>query len=457
MSGISGILEIGRRALSAHQSALNITSHNIANVNTDGYTRQKAILTATDPGSSSAGAFGAGVELLEVDRIRNEFIDTQIRTESQAFGSWSYSAGVLEQIETLIAEPSEAGLSSLFSAFWSAWQDVTDDPESAAARTVVVQSGRALAAGMNRLDGQLREMRRSMDIDLSTKVSEVNTIVHQIGTLNGQIASLEVRGERANDYRDGRDRLVDRLHTLMNITESEEQRGVYTLAVAGTSLVAGEEVFELDTRYRADNQGQVLEAIWKNDLTPVHLTGGELGALPEARDVTIPKYRDRLDTLASTLIEQVNTLHRSGYDLNGDTAQAFFLGAGLDDIAVTRAILASTEHIAASQDGAPGNSGIALAIAQLRHQSVMEEGDQTFEDHYAATIGALGVESREASRVRDNQERVIEGMETQRQALSGVSLDEELTYLVQYQHAYQAAARVVSTADELLQSLLELV
>ena len=401
--------------------------------------------------------FGAGVEIREVDRIRNEFIDVQIRNESHEFGSWSYSAGILEQVETVFAEPSEAGLSSLFSAFWSAWQDVTDDPESAAARTVVVQSGRALASGMNRLDSQFREMRRSIDIDLSTKISEVNTIVDQVAKLNGQIAKLEIRGERANDYRDTRDHLVDRLHTLMNITESEQQRGVYTLKVGGKSLVAGEEVFRLDTRYRSDSEGQVLEVIWQDDMTTVDITGGELGSLPEARDVTIPKYRDRLNVLAGSLIEQVNALHRSGYDLNGDTNQDFFFGAGIDDIAVAPAILANTDQIAASLDGAPGNSDVALAIAQLRQQPVMGASGQTFEDHYGATIGALGVESREAGRVRDNQQRVIEGMEAQRQALSGVSLDEELTYLVQYQHAYQAAARVVSTADELLQSLLELV
>ena len=456
MSGLSGILEIGRRALSAHQAALNITAHNMANINTEGYTRQKPVLIATSPGSNAFGQFGTGVEIDRVQRLRNEFLDSQIRKENEGLGNWTYSAQVLSEIETLIAEPSDTGLSSLFSAFWNSWQDLTDDPKSGSARTVVRQSGKTLAAGLNHLDAQMREMRRSLDADLVAKVSEVNNIVSQVAGLNGQIATIEMGGDRANDYRDQRDHLVDQLHKLLNIEESEDRTGMYTLTLSGNILLAGQGASELDTRYISDGEEQILGVIWKDEGRVADISSGEIGGLQRARDVTIPEYQDRLDTLAAALVEHVNETHSEGYDLNGDAGGAFFSGAGAGDIAVFSAILDDTDAIAASSDGSPGDNGNALAIAQLRHQPVMEEGSLTFGDQYAAMVGILGVEAREATHMRDNQEQLIAGLESHRQALSGVSLDEELTYLIEYQHAYQAAARVISATDELMRSVLDL-
>jgi len=293
-------------------------------------------------------------------------------------------------------------------------------------------------------------------------VEEVNSLAHQIAELNQQIATLEVKGGNANDYRDRRDALLDRLATLLDIQVTDEGNGMVMVSVGGKTLVTHGDVVELDTESVSRGGMEVLEIVWADDGSVAGIEGGELKGLLEARDTIIPRYQDRLDELASTLIEEVNSIHRQGYGLadsggSPPTGNDFFAGTDARSITLAQPILDDIRNIAASRDGSPGDNGVAMDILNLRDELTMSDGTSTFNDYYGITVDVLGVESRKASQMRDNQEVLVTHLENHRKSISSVSLDEEMTDLIRFEHAYAAAARFISTLNQVMGTLIDMV
>lgn len=704
-------LEVGRKALSSQQKALDVTGHNIANANTRGFTRQRAILTPTSPYAMpgfyspvSAGQLGTGVKVEEVKRIRDQFIDLQIRDELRSLGSWEQKSKYLQKIEVFFNEPSDAGLRTVFSRFFDAVHDLAQKPGDDTARSLVIQRGHAVAENFNQMTRQFRDTTLSVDATLKAKINEVNSYSRQIRDLNEQIVRIENSGDNANDLRDKRDLILDDLAKLLTVDYMELEDGSLLVSTGGRSLVQSVYYKELDlkTYDSGDLKGQP-KIVWKdtgeeyrfiklsgtaesgksigskvlptaeftignfpsgirltgnnpldelslsgsplvidsssnqlnltvngitktivlseqiydgsegkkandllNDLnlklkeafgdstvrafladpgntlvlanesgvagemislentgaynnlfgsttetvgnsfsivldgvtrtvvfpsgtynpanfsdladaitnslgadqinvvwnsdhfefttastgsgssvwgfrgssaalmgldqvnsTPgknreVRISGsGEIAGLWEVRAIIIPDYVEKMNRLMVRFTDAFNQQHQKGYDLNGEQGKDFFgvSSEAQNDVIKARyleVVIANPNELAASAtiDGIPGNGDNAWQIVGLRNIGLLNEGNASLDEFVRSTIGSLGIQSQEAGRMVDNQNLLVIQIENQRQSVSGVSLDEEITNLIKYQHAYGAAARMVTVVDEMLELIV---
>lgn len=440
-------LQTALRGILAQQRALDTTSHNIANANTVGYTRQEAVLVATpgytEPGLArppQAGTIGTGVDVSEYRRMRDVFIDIQLRAQMTLRGMYDAKSDGLEQVELAFAEPSDSGLSKLLGRYWAAWQDVANAPESLATRQALAQLADTLADGFRNLSSQLTTIQAQASQDMSLTFDEVTSIGARIAALNQSIQAARVAGDQPNDLYDQRDILIDRLWELGNVTVTDQANGVVDVSFGGATLVDDFTASTLSTL--AD--------------TP-SLTSGKLQGLVDL-DTAVTGYLTTLDSIAAQLIAQTNAQHAAGYDLGGNAGGAFFTGTGASDIAVDSSILSTPALIAAADSwagaGEPGNAGNALAIAGLRTTTIAALGGATIDTAYSQLVTTVGSDARESFRQLENTEVLSDALTNRRDSVSGVSLDEEMTNLIRFQRAFQASARALSAMDEMIDVLV---
>ncbi|HEX9654800.1 MAG TPA: flagellar hook-associated protein FlgK [bacterium] len=459
MSDLLRALDIARRALHAQQSVLNTTSNNIANANTEGYSRQRVNLSTSSPQWSPYGLIGTGVNVDSIERIRDVFVDRQIINERQSFKQYEFKSDALQFIEEIFNEPSDMGLSQMLKEFFAAFHDLANDPDSTAARTVVRERAMMLSSGFKRLDRQLNDYRTHLNYELQSQVDEVNRIAGEIAHLNEKIVQSEVNGLETPTLRDSRDRLVDQLSGLVNIQSNENEFGAVSVSVGGRFLVVETSAMKLSTNVSSLN-GPGPQVVWEQDGEAANITNGQMKGILDIRDNNITSYLDQVNQFAVSLADSVNNLHRSGYNLNGDTNVDFFKSGitGAADFDLSADVQGDVKLIAtADATGEPGNNGIALAIAGLEDAAVMEDGQRSFDDFYSSLISTLGAHTQEAAFLKDSFELTVNKLEFTRESISGVSLDEEMTNLIEAQQAYTAAARLVTTIDEMMQTVLDMV
>jgi len=459
MASTGKILDIARQALSAQQAALNTTGHNIANVNTPGYSRQRVIMEANKPTKTGWGFYGNGVSINTIERMRNSYLDSEIRNEKQEMGSWAYREMVYTELESVFNEPSDNSLGQNIRDFWDGWGTLANDPESASAREVVRQNGSTLASTFHNIYSRIQNLQQNMNQDMETLVVDVNSILHQIGDLNTKISSLESGSATANDYRDKRDLLFTQLSELVAVNGAEGKNGMLTITLGGKIMLERDSVNEIKADNKAAGDISVTVPVWSSDNRTVQVSSGRMKGLLDMRDGVIPDMLASLDELANTFVSQVNAVHETGYGADGNTGRSFFNinTTGAKDIALSNDVLESLSYIAASDDGQIGDGNNALTIARLSEEKVLSGNSATTEDYYAGLMGNLGVKSAEARSMTANQELLVEQIEVQQSSYSGVSLDEEMTNLIKYQHAYEAAARLVRSVDEMMQTVIEMV
>ena len=456
MYGPNEGLEIGKRALLSQQLSLNLTGHNIANANTPGFTRQQAILGTTSPLNLAFGSVGTGVDIDDIRRLRSIFLDRQYRSETEAMGKWDFLSRTWSQIEAIYCEPDESALSGLLDNFWNSWQDLSSNPESEAARVAVREQGLLLTNSFHHVAHQLSTLRDSLDRDISKMVHEINELATQIADLNQCIVSAELTGGSANDLRDRRDALVDQLSEWANVSVSEEEKGVYSVYLGSMALVEGNSKLTLMAEVDNSYSQVIHEVYFKETGNELKAIGGQLGGLLEARDHVVVERLKELDDLAEALVTAVNEQHRSGYGLEGSTGLDFFRSEGISALSIELdgMILSDPNNIAASASGEIGDNANALSIASLKDALKMRDGQSSFNEYYNGLIGEIGIRSREAQNIKKNQETLVAQLDNFRQSLHGVSLDEEMANMIKYQHAYEAAARVISTMDSVMDTLI---
>ena len=460
-------LDMALRALQAQQTGIDVTSHNVANANTDGFSRQNVTIVATEPFAppgmnrpATAGQIGTGSVAADIQRARDMFLDSQWRAEAGSAANASNRSDALEQVEVVLDEPQGVGLASLFNEYYRVWNELSNDPSASAlpVRTTVVQQTLSLTTAMNRISGQLANVRVGQNSEIITDVAEVNDLTGQILDLNGTIIQIELTGQAANDLRDRRDSLMDRLSQLVQVSSNENADGSINVMMGSQVLVnGGIGKTDLFTVPNAGNNGFVDVTFGSGGPAATMGNAGITGRLT-ARDTLVPKYQAQLDTIAANLISAVNTLHTSGFDVNGNAGQPFFTGTNAATISVNTAIQADPSLIAASNTaGASGNNEIALAIIAAAHLDEPAARGPARRPPRPPTTRWWPAWARTTGRpaTRSNtQEALVDLLARRRQSLSGVSLDEEATNLLRYQRAYEAAARVLSTYDEILDKLI---
>lgn len=456
MYGVNIGLEIGRRALLSAQYALNTSGHNIANVSTPGFTRQQAMMVSTLPFESNKMQFGTGVKVDSVRRIRSYFLDEQFRQETQRMGRWQALSYSWDQVERIFMEPSDNGFGSILEDFWNSWQDLSISPDSMAARAAVKEQASLLINGFHQINNQLTDLQKSLDDDIQSSITYINEIADQLAALNQTIQTAELSGHQANDLRDRRDLLVDELSDYINVETVEQPNGNYTVFIGSMAFVDGVTVSKLELVVKNTGSTVVHDVQFADSPINPEIVNGKLAGYIETRDEIIPERLAEFDQLALSLVEKLNELHKEGYSINGDTNINFFDPdiTGAADIKLNDLILADEGYIAASLNGEAGDNSNALRIASLRHDHVMANGTATINDFYNSLVGIIGIRTNEASNMAENQTALVFHIENSKQSIEGVSLDEEMVNLIKYEHAYEAAARVITAMDEALSTII---
>jgi flagellar hook-associated protein 1 len=443
------------------QQQLDIAAHNVANASTPGYSRQRATIVAAPPFALPAfnrsglpGQLGTGVQIVSVARIRDAFLDVQVNEQQATAGYWTAREATLSAVESAFPEPSGSGLGTVLSQFWSGWEDLAADPSSSAARTAVLSQAQTLASRFARDAGQLTTLVSDTDNQVTNAVAEVNDLATRIASINTQIQGIVVSGDHANDLEDQRDQLLEQLNQIIPTHNVRQADGTVQVLIGGTDLVDHDRTRQVTLVDDAAGHGV---PTWSTGGT-IDATSGKLGALMELRDTTLVGYQGSLNTLARQIADAVNTAHQSGVDANGDPGLALFTytaGNEAASLAINAAIGTDPDKVVTSAAAnVPGDSSIAGLIAGLRTSATFGSGSQTPTDAYAAFIGQVGTESRQAAELSANQQLVVGQLQNRRESISGVSLDEEAADVMRYQQAYNACARVITAIDDMLNQLI---
>lgn len=489
MPGLSYSLNIGLSGLQAAQSALGVVGHNIANVNTPGFTRQRPVL-GTNPTQLFGGLYyGSGLGVTSIESVRNRFLDLQILQSISVKSGMDLRYQTLEGISPAFDPTGDASLDSLVQNFFKGFHDLAARPEDLALRTDVLGRAQQMVTGLKERYGLLTTQRSQADQAVSALVSQVNGLLDQIAKVNERIAT-ESPTSPDNDARDQRKALTDQLAGLIGITAYEASDGTYTIMLDSglATLVIGNEPYPLSTATNALNNNYLDVLVSVGGAATVNvtdrITGGQLGAQLDLRDRLLQGYTRQLDQIAAGIQGSVNLLHRTGFALNAAlpsgldffqggvanganglpptvTAASNYLGM-VNAMAVNAAILASPALIAASSAAnAPGNNANALALAGLGTalNTVDTNGDGVGDSGpFSTTIGILvsdiGTRTSTLRSSATTQENLLTGLQKQRESTSAVDLDEEAASLMTYQRAYQASARFLSVIDQLTDQLV---
>lgn len=457
-------LNIALKGMQAQQKGMEVTGNNIANANTEGYSRQKAVLVQDRSIEIGDIRLGTGVDVTTVRRMRSKFLDTQTRANNTELGYWEAKQDMLQQVELAYMEPSENGLSNTMTRFWDSWQELSKNPESSAVRVNLVQNAVTLSDSINKTQSDLSGIVEDIDDSLEMTVTDINTKISQIARLNGQIRSSQSANQAPNDLLDKRNLLTGELSQLLDTQVQTMENGMLEIYVDGRPLVSGDTFQKLSV----DKIGTDITIGWQDaPAENLVLKGGRLKGLLDTRQEISDYYLTNLDALATTLVSEVNSLHRGGYDLTSgatNTGNNFFEPmpnpppAGFSaaaSIKVADMMLNDPSKVAtASLADSPGDGSVALDIAQLKQQTVMHGGTATFDSFYTDGISRLGVKAQQANRMAENIGLMKEQIALRQEQVAGVSLDEEMTNLMQYQNAFSAGARVITAIDEMLNVLI---
>ncbi len=570
MTALGSIFNIAGSALSAYQYGVEVTSNNIANVDTPGYSRQTAVLQASSPEKSGNLILGGGVEIDEVTSASDRFIERRLQEQTTSLSYYQEQNTYVEKIEQVFSTDSDSDVSSLLSTFWNSWQEVSNNPSGTSERIVLADNSALLAEEFNRLDSELENLVADLDDALGTGVEEVNSLAREVAEINQQIQQAEIGGDTAHTLRDLRNTKVGELSEYIDTTSFELDDGTLTVMVAnGVDLVRGNSSFELTMQEdqillsgSGDQQWNITDGVER----------GKIGGWIDMRDDVVAGYQTDLDALAQALIWQVNSQHSQGaglenfesvsgtyaatdttsplatsgltyqnkinsgdmtlwvYDASGvasdfditidpttdslndlaakisavsgvtadisdentfqitadsgytfgfsdDTSNVlaalgintFFTGDTAGNMAINETIASDASFIAAGvidENGAlaTGDNGNATAIADLQSTSMTigsADGnvgvlDTTAENYYHTLLGSMGTTASGITMNMETSKEMVLQLTNMRDSVSGVSLDEEMVKLITYQSAYAAAAKLITTADEMLDTLLSI-
>ena len=555
-SNIFGILNTAKLGLLSQQLAIEVTGQNIANVQTEGYSRQQVNFEATTPRSFSLGQLGTGVRVAGIERSHDEFLFSQILSEGDTLGRFQVRKDVFEQLEILLSENNGQSLNQTLSSFFAGVQDLSSNPTGLPERTSLVAEAKNLASVFNNLGESLFQIQQNLDATISVEVAKINSLTEEIAALNQSIHANEPTTFSANDLRDKRDQKVKELSGLIDLNFVDELDGQISITLNdGTPLVLQSTAFTLDTSINGNNKSfldiLVLDAAGNSTNITSSITGGTLKGYLDMRDTEVEGLRDKLDRLAAGFVQEFNNIHQQGFGIDGSTGNNFFsaltttvltntnntgsatltatngdpskisidkyeititgsnsfsltnLTTGASsgtftftsgstfnlangfavtisgtpavgdkfklsvsesaarDFSVASGVSSNANKIAAglnsSTDGANALELVALQSKLVFDSITLDSsglGTFTFDEFYSSIVSTVGIESFSSQATYSQQEAILLQLNTRRESISGVSIDEELINMIKFQQAYNAAARLIGVVDELLDTVI---
>ncbi|WP_413289985.1 flagellar hook-associated protein FlgK [Bdellovibrio sp. HCB337] len=467
MSKISGMMDVGKRSLMNSQTALQTVGHNIANKSTEGYSRQRVELMTNEPANEGNLRIGMGARAGVITRVNNPWLEKQIQRESTNMGFADSRADALSRVEQVYNEQTNKGLNQYMNGFFNAFRELSNNPESLASRTMVREAGESMTKEFGRVVTQLKDVQQDLDGQMMTLTEEINQMTKEVAQLNEKIQVVEVQGIPANDERDRRDLLLKKLGDKIDISWAEGSDGHISVTAGRTAiLVSGTTANSLKAA-RTDERDRV-EIFFQSTAngTPVNITnqirGGRMGGALEVRDGVVEEFLGSIDKVAFTMAKEVNKAHIEGFDRYGKQGILFFdmpqdAKGAAETLVVNRTIFNDVGRIAAgAEPNAPGDNAVANVIASLQNRQVMDGNSSTFDDYYNTQVGQIGTVTQRAVKSQESQKNVLSQLQNIRESISGVSLDEETTKMIEFQKAYDASARIIRTADEMFDTVLNL-
>ncbi|MFI5304243.1 MAG: flagellar hook-associated protein FlgK [Nitrospiria bacterium] len=545
MGGISGILNIGASALIANQQALAVTSNNIANANTPGYSQETAVFSENTPVGGSAGQIGTGVQIEQIQRMINQFVNNQLTQEQSKMGQYNISQSTLANVQSLFNDTQGTGIGQALTNLFNDFQNVANTPQSLPARQQLIQDGNTLSQMISNTSSNLTQIQNNLNSQVDSAVNSINTLAGQIAALNGQIAQVQGSGQSANSLLDQRYQDLNQLSSQINISTFQSSSGQITVMVGGGNpLVEGTTANQLKGIVNPNNSGFLDVALTKGNGNSIPLNGsitsGILNGLLNLRDNIIPGDLNQLNTLSATIINEVNQQHQAGYGLDGSTGNNFFsplsptvtgssTNTGTATVSASIAVpssltfnpyqlsfsggnytlknmttgasttaayggatsvtfeglqvnigagaangdvfnLSETQNVSANMTvsvtdpnkvaaasalaGLPGDNGNALLMAGLSNNTNASLSGATFQGYYSNLTGSVGNQAQTAQNNFSAEQMLQNQLISQQQQTSGVSIDQEMTNLMNYQNAYSAAAQLISTTNQMFQTLI---
>ncbi len=482
---LNSIMEIGKSGVGVFQTAIAVTGQNIANVNTEGYSRQQVVLETAPTSPSNGFTLGNGVRLASVDRYYDGLLQQQLVTAQSTQGNDTTKSNVLQQIEPAFNEVANDGLGDAITKFFGAWQDLTLNPAGATERQTVLSRAQILVDNFNSVSTTLTNTAKAQDDALVPLTADISATLKNIAQLNSQIKITQQVSGNANELKDQRDLLIRNLSTEVGISYKENSDGTVDVNLSttaggggGQALVSG---VQYATMYTDNAGGTTANDIYLTAVgnpppanapaTDTKITAtvggtnnslGELGATLGLRDTIIPGYLGQVNELADQIVTAVNAQHAAGFDSSGAPGGDFFdvttNPPGTDAATITLGITDANKIAASSSAASSSDNGNAVALAQLQNAAIsFTSGSATFNSYYDGLVSKVGLDVQSAQNTVSQDTAFTQQLSTLRESNSGVSLDEELTNLVQYQRSYQASAKIITTATDMMDTVLGLI
>jgi flagellar hook-associated protein 1 FlgK len=461
------MLDTGKRSMMNSQTALQTVGHNIANKSTEGYSRQRVEQQTSEPTGDGRVRVGTGTKTTRVTLTNNAYLEKQIEKENSDASYLESQAEALGRVEQVYNEQMNKGLGHYMGEFFNSFRELANSPESTATRTLVRESAQSLVQDFNRINKGLSAIQEDLDTQVQVQVEEVNQITREIANLNEKISAVEIQDLDANDERDRRDLLLKKLHEKLDMTWGNGENGQVNVSGAKIAvLVSGFSALKLSA-HRTTERDRV-EIFYQNgtggSLTKItdSLTGGALGAALNVRDTLITDLKNKADDLAFKFASEVNKTHSLGTDLKGRQGGAFFeippkQSGASSNIRIAKDILKDSSRIVTGTTSlGPADNSVANVISSLQTKATMNNNSSTFDDYYHAQVGEIGVLAQRANKSSESQKNIVSQLQHIRESISGVSLDEEATKMIEFQKSFDASARLIRTADEMFDTVLNL-
>lgn len=486
---MSDLLSIGVSGLNVSKKALETTGHNLANANTEGYSRQRVVQTTNTPISKGGLIHGAGARIVGINRVHDPFVEKRLNSTISEHEFFKERSLQLEQVENIFNEIDNEGLNKILNRFYNSFRELANQPENETIRSVVRDNAALVAKDFHRIRETVDNIARGIDKKIEMDVVGINQITNQIATLNKKIASMEVVGAETGDLRDQRDLEVRNLSAFFEVNTYVDDRGNYNVAAKGLgSVVSGgvSQNFAVMARNKdssTNNMAGSIEIVFENrpqSAVTQKFVNGTFASQLKIRNEDLRQLQDDVDQLAFSFIKTTNAVHSKGYvnrnielDVNGQPVKQDRKGptTGINFfkeplVAEGAALLVDLSDevkndlsniVTSIEPNSPGDNRIAIGISKLQHEKLLDDGNATIEEKFLQTVGNVGVKTGKANLDTEQSEGILAQTKAIRERLSGVSIDEETSNMVRYQHAYDASAKVIKSADEMFKTVLGLV